>query len=74
MRAINFTYLITFDFVCPANKHCPCVRCACAANAVCKYVYIFAVRVVSLEHIYTHQPKTVTNICSYSYCSVVCSS
>jgi hypothetical protein len=35
-----------------------------------KELDIFALRAVSLNHIFT-QPKIVNNICSYSYCSVV---
>jgi hypothetical protein len=52
--------------VCPFNKHCPSARCAYAANAVGKDLDIFAVRDVSLNHIFTQQPKIVSNVCSYS--------
>jgi hypothetical protein len=37
-----------------------------AANVASKDLDIFAVRAVSLNHIYTHQTKIVNNICSYS--------
>jgi hypothetical protein len=37
--------------VCPSNKHCPCARCAYAANVVGKDVDIFAIGAVSLNHI-----------------------
>jgi hypothetical protein len=38
--------------VCPSNKHCP-ARCAYAAKAVGKYLDIFTVGAVSLNHICT---------------------
>jgi hypothetical protein len=50
----------------PSNKHCPSARCAYAANAVGKVLDIFAIGVVSLNHIYSHQPKIVNIICSQS--------
>jgi hypothetical protein len=50
--------------VCPSNKHCPCARSACAANAVGKDLDIFAFGAISLNHFYNHLPKTVNNICS----------
>jgi hypothetical protein len=57
----------------PLNKCCP-ARCACAANAVGKDLDIFAVGAISLNHVDRHQPKIVNNICSYSYCPLLCSS
>jgi hypothetical protein len=39
--------------VCPSNKHCPSAPCAYAANAVGKYLDIFAIGAVSLNDIYT---------------------
>jgi hypothetical protein len=78
LHRINFIIIIIMDFslfgVCPSNKHCPSARWPYDANAVGKDVDIFAVRTVSLNHIYTRQPKIVNNICSYSECSVLCSS
>jgi hypothetical protein len=50
--------------VCPSNKHYPSSWCAYAANAVDKDLDTFAIGAVSLNHIYTHQPKIVNNICS----------
>jgi hypothetical protein len=50
--------------VCPSNKHCPSARCAYAAKVVGKYLDIFATGTVSLNYIYTHQPKIVNIICS----------
>jgi hypothetical protein len=50
--------------VCPANKHCPSARCACATNAVGKDLDIFVIGAVSLNYICTQQPKIVNNICS----------
>jgi hypothetical protein len=47
--------------VCPSNKHCPSARCAYAANAVGKELDILAIGDVSLNHIYTHQPKIFNN-------------
>jgi hypothetical protein len=44
-------------------KHCPSAQCACAASVVGKYLDIFAVGAVSLNHIYTHQPKIINDIC-----------
>jgi uncharacterized membrane protein len=41
--------LSTFG-VCPSNKHCPSARCAYAASALDKDLYIFAIRAVSLSH------------------------
>jgi hypothetical protein len=52
--------------VCPSNKHCPSARYAYATNTVGKDLDIFAIGAVCLNHIYTHQPKIVNNICSYS--------
>jgi hypothetical protein len=52
--------------VCPSNKHCPSARCAYAANAVGKDLYIFVIGAVYLIYIYTQQRKIVNNICSYS--------
>jgi hypothetical protein len=40
--------------------------CAYAANAVGKDLDIFALGTVSLNHIFTQQPKSVNNVCSYS--------
>jgi hypothetical protein len=45
---------------------CPSARCAYAANVVGKYLDVFAVGAVSLNHIYTHQTKIVNNIWSQS--------
>jgi hypothetical protein len=53
-----------FD-ICPSNKHCPSARCAYADNAVGKDLDIFAIGAVSLNNIYTHQPKIVNIICSH---------
>jgi hypothetical protein len=50
--------------VCLSNKHCPSALCAYAANAVGKDLDIFAIGALSLNHIYTHQPKSVNIICS----------
>jgi hypothetical protein len=58
-----YYYYLLFG-VCPSNKHCPSARCACAANAVCKDLDIFAIGAISLSHIYIHQPKIVNNICT----------
>jgi hypothetical protein len=52
--------------VCPSNKHGPSARCAYAANAVGKNLDIFAARAISLNQIYTHQPKIVNIIYSQS--------
>jgi hypothetical protein len=41
----------TMFSVCPSNNSCPSARCAYAANAVEKYLDIFAVGPVSLGHI-----------------------
>jgi hypothetical protein len=49
--------------VCASNKHCP-ARCAYAANAVGKYLDIFAIGAVSLNHIYTHESKSFNIMCS----------
>jgi hypothetical protein len=46
----NFTDFSKFS-VCPSNKHCPSARCAYAANAVVKYLDIFAIGAVSFNHI-----------------------
>jgi hypothetical protein len=51
--------------VCPSNKHSP-ARCAYPANAVGKDLDMFALGNVSLNHIFTKQPKIVNNVCSYS--------
>jgi hypothetical protein len=40
-----------------SNKHCPSARCAYAANAVGEDLDIFGIGAVSLNNIYTHQPK-----------------
>jgi hypothetical protein len=48
--------------VCPSNKHCPSARHAYSANVVLEDLDIFAIGAVSLNHIYTHQPKIVNNI------------
>jgi hypothetical protein len=48
----------------PSNKHCPSARCAYAADAVGESLHIFVIGAVSLNHIYTHQPKIVNNTCS----------
>jgi hypothetical protein len=53
---------------------CPSARCAYAANEVGKDLDIFAIGAVSLNHIYTHQPKIVNIISSQSWSSVVCNS
>jgi hypothetical protein len=37
-----------------------------AASAVGKELDIFAIGTVSVNHIFTHQPEIVNNICSYS--------
>jgi hypothetical protein len=50
----------------PSNKHCPSARCAYAANVIGKDLDIFAIGIVSLNHIYTHQPKIVNVIYSQS--------
>jgi hypothetical protein len=60
--------------VCPSNKHCPSARWAYAAIAVGIDLDIFAIGALSLNHIYTHQPKIVNIICSRSWCSVLCNS
>jgi hypothetical protein len=38
-------------------------RCANAANAVGKDLDIFAIGAVSLDHIYTHEPKSFNIMC-----------
>jgi hypothetical protein len=52
--------------VCPSNKRCPSARCTYAAKAVGIDLDIFAVGAVSLNRIYTHQPKFFNSICSHS--------
>jgi hypothetical protein len=49
--------------VCPSNKHCSSARCAYAVNAVDKDLDIFAIGAVSLNHIYTRQPKSFNIMC-----------
>jgi hypothetical protein len=62
---VSVTYIII---------HCPSARCAYAANMVGKDPDIFSIRALSLNHIYTHQPKIVNIICAQSWCSVLCNS
>jgi hypothetical protein len=65
VKPINIIIIILrslFD-VCPSDKHCSSVRFAYAANAVGKHLDIFAIRAVSLIHIYTRQPKSFHIIC-----------
>lgn len=39
---------------CTSVKPSPFPRCACAVNVVCKYIDIFQLKPVSLEHIFNH--------------------
>jgi ABC-type Na+ efflux pump permease subunit len=58
--ALPFWKMLAFVFL-PAI-----LGCAYAANAVGKDLDIFALGTVSLNHIFTQQPKIVNNVCSYS--------
>jgi hypothetical protein len=42
---------------------CPSARCTYAANAVDKYLDIFAIGAVSLNDIYTHERKSFNVMC-----------
>jgi hypothetical protein len=66
--SINFgVYLVGINniIIVIIIKNCP-ARCAYAANAVGKDLDVFAIGAVSLNHLYTHQPKIVNIICSKS--------